>query len=378
MTITITTEKIKKALAAVQSICQKKTISDFTQNILIETEKNELIIKANDLESNIEIYVEINEKDNKQEELVKSFCNGKFIYDIVKEIEEETVTLSFLEEKVVIKSKNSIVEIKTINPENFKENDQLVENILEIKKNKLVNVISFSSPLSVNSIQRNTTASILLEIEKNTIKGTATDGHCLSHIEIKTEESHKEESISFLISKKAASDIKKVLEAMNEKDQKILIGKSDKKIVFSGEKFSIYTKKINDTFPEYKNIISQKDKDKYVCNRSSLMRVAKKLSLFTENKFIPAKGIFRKESIEFSIKNTNMGSVQEEVDAKQTVPGEEITINFFPPYLAKAINEINIEENIEIIIKQKNTPIIVKSENEERTMLYAVMPMKEI
>lgn len=389
MNINIQTDKIKKALAAIQSICQKKTISEFTQNALIQVENNELIIKATDLETNVEIYIGIDSIENKNEKK-KTFLNARIIYDLIREIEQNSIDIEFYEERIIINSKNSTVEIKAINPDKFRESDQAIENIMEIKRNQLINLITFCSPLSTNSIQRNTTASILFEMEENKIKGTATDGHCLSHITINNQICKTEEKISFLISKKAASDIKKVLESVSDPEENVIIGKSATRIAISGEKFTIYTKNLNENFPLYEKIINEEG-SYYNVNRTQILKTAKKISLFTENKFIPAKALFSEKNILFSIENSNMGSAKEEIEIleRKTVNNNNsfeannttnntTGINFFPPYLLKAITEIQINDTINIIIKDRQKPIIIKNKDEEKELIYAVMPMSGI
>ena len=184
MKIKIQSEFIKKAINAVQSICQKKTISEITQNILLETEQNSLTIKSTDLE----IYVEINgiiEEIIKNSGNTKILINGKIIHDIIKEIEEPFVTMEFSDQSCIITNEKSQIELNTITLEQFPQNDIKIENVLTIEDTSIIESIAYCVPLSTTSINKNAISTILFEFERENFKATSTDGHCLCHIEIK-------------------------------------------------------------------------------------------------------------------------------------------------------------------------------------------------
>lgn len=380
MKIKINTEYIKKVMNAIQSICQKKTISETTQNIFLEIDQNTLIIKATDLE----IYVEINStiKEILQEsDNIKILINGKIIHDIIKEIEDSWITIEFTEQKCIIISDKSQIELNTITLEQFPQNDIKIQNLLKIEEESIIDCISYCAPLSTASINKNAISTILFEFDQNTFKSTATDGHCLSHIEIKKNLPMLEEEIHFLLSKKASSDIKKILETLPCQTKEIFIGKSNNKIIFTNDNYSIAVKTINEKFPDYKKIIKTEYKYEINCNRNQFIKIAKRLSLFTENKFIPAIMNIDKynEKITFKIENNAIGKIEEVLSintkSNSLEDSKNITIAVFPPYILKAANEINHDSTITMKINERQKPILFSASTELKNMLYIVMPM---
>jgi DNA polymerase-3 subunit beta len=377
MIIKIKIEKIKKPIHAIQNICQKKTISELTQNILLEIENKTLILKATDLEIFVEINIDI-EQIIKESEQKKILINARILYDIIKEVEDEEIEIHFNTNNCNIKSKQSQIELNTIDINNFPQNELRIENILHITNKNIIECIAYCSPLSTIPFQKNTTATILFEIERNSFKATSTDGHCLSHIQINKNLSMLEQPIQFLLSKKASSDIKKIIETINTENEEIFIGRSNQKIIFTGESYSISVKTINEKFPDYKKIITTEFKNEFQCQRGQFIKIAKRLSLFTENKFIPANMIINKEKkiIIFKIENNTIGKIEDEISIDIVKSdSNELTISIFPPYILKAATEINLNASLQININEKQRPILFSASTEQKSMLYVVMPM---
>ncbi len=378
MKVKIQIDKIKKSINSIQTICQKKTISEFTQNALLEIDGLNLIIKATDLELFIEINVEIEEMIEKSINN-KILINARILYDIIKEIDDSEILITFNHNNCNIISKNSQIELNTLEISNFPENELRIENILHINNQCIIECISYCVPLSTSNLQKNSIASILFEITNDAFKVTSTDGHCLSHISIHKNLPMIQEPIQFLLSKKASSDIKKIIEAIsNSETEEIFIGKSTNKIIFTGDNYSITTKTINEKFPDYKKIITADYQNEFQCQRNQFIKIAKRLSLFTENKFIPAIININKKNktINFKIENSSIGRIEDEMEIEiHNSNDKNIAISIFPPYILKAANEINLKNSLQIKINENQKPILFCSKEAEKHMLYIVMPM---
>jgi DNA polymerase-3 subunit beta len=378
MKIKIQIDKIKKSINAIQSICQKKTISDLTQNTLLEIDNLTLTIKATDLEIFIEINVDIEEIITKSTNN-KILINARILYDIIKEIEDPEIEIIFNSNSCQIVTKKSQIELNTLEINNFPENQLRIENILHINNKYIIDCISYCVPLSTSNVQKKSTATILFEIEKESFKVTSTDGHCLSHISIKKNLPMLQENIQFLLSKKASSDLKKIMETISTEYEEIFIGKSGSRIIFTGEAYSITIKTINEKFPDYKRIINTDFPNELQCQRLQFIKIAKRLSLFTENKFIPANMHIDKHNkqIQFKIENNSIGRIDDAIDIDEITfkNDSNLSIAVFPPYILKAASEIDLKPNLIIKINERQKPILFSSQDDTKTMIYIVMPM---
>jgi DNA polymerase-3 subunit beta len=381
MEILLKTDSIKKTISAIQSICQKKTISEITQNFEIEIAKKNIYIKATDLE----IYVEINiaiEDIIKQSNNTKAIINAKIFFDVIKDIEEPLITLQILSNKCIITSTHSSIELNIFSEEQFPHNELKIENILNINNKHIITSIQYCGQIAQSNIEKNATPTILFEFTNTEFKTTSTDGHCLSHIQIKKNMPMIDSSFSFLISKKASIDCKKIIETLSHNED-IFIGRSNNKIIFSAEHFLISIKSINEKFPNFQKILQNNYKINIECNSTSFIKITKRLSLFTENKFIPATMTIKpsSNSINFNMQNNTIGKIDEEILAKiiyheQTSQQEPLNISIFPPYILKAAQETQDQENkIHIKINERQKPILFILEKEDITQHFLVMPM---
>lgn len=172
---------------------------------------------------------------------------------------------------------------------------------------------------------------------------------------------------------------KKIIETLGNSSEELFLGKSGTSIILTGEKFTISTKTLNEKFPDYKKIINAEYKNEIECNRNSFIKITKRLSIFTENKFIAANIKIDKEGrkIYFLIENNIIGKTKEEIDI--TIIREDNfnieKLSIFPPYLLKAASEINTQTNLRIKINEQQKPILFYSEDEEMAKSYIVMPM---
>ena len=379
MEIILNTEKIKKALSATQSVCSKKTILDITQNVLFEIENNWLLVKATDTEIYLEISIETN-NIKKTSSYKRILINSKLAYEIIKDINEEELTFIFSEKNCKIKTNYTKVEIHAYEQSTFPEIQLKTENILKIKNKNIVEAIEYCAHLSISTLQKAGLGVILFEIEEEKFKATATDGHCLANIVFKNEIESGNKNFNFLLSKKSSSDVKRILETMEQPSNEIFIGKSNEEIVFSNNQLTIAVKTIRERFPEYKKILNEEYKNKITCHRSTFIKITKRLSLFTENKFIPAKMIFDKDKniLHFKIENQLIGKNSEEMEIEISEISSEVSAySVFPPYLLKAAMEMcSKSEEFELKTSLPTKPMVFKSEIESEERQYIVMPMR--
>lgn len=387
MEVVIQTEILKKTINAIQSICQKKTIADITQNFEIEFTKKNAYIKATDLEVYVELNIDI-EEIIKSSENKKAIINSKLFYEIIKDIDEQTIKIIITDSVCTIKSLHSNIELNIISDEEFPQEKIQIENILKIHNKNIISSINYCNQIGQSNLEKTTHANILFQFTNTQFKATATDGHCLAHIKIETHKHITEEEFSFLISKKAASDCKKIIEATTiNNNEEIFIGKSNTKIIFSNNKFIISIKTINERFPNYQKLIDNNYQTIIECNSTLFIKTTKRLSLFTEKKFIPATMNINlnKKEIKFKINNTSLGKIEEEITienfktSNDPIPQESINISIFPPYIVKAAQETqNGNGTITIKIKEQQKPILFNLQKDNEEYFFLVMPMIEV
>jgi DNA polymerase-3 subunit beta len=399
MKLTLKAKELQSAISSIQSICSKKTISETTSMTFLSLSDRQLIIRATDFESFIQINIE--PKDIKQESTdyqKELIINAKRLYDIIRDIEpEENIDLSSNDQGVQIKTARSeinltISSITTDQITLMNNKTETIENFASINTQSIISALSYCTPLATSALSSNShngSIHIVFEISgKITI--SSTDGHSLAHVAITSETINPIEKISFTISKRAAIDLKKIIEC-SEKNSDLIIGKSGKNIAFSGQSFTNIIKVINEPAPSYEKIINAQPEKSFECDKSEIQKSIRRISSLTVGKFIPASFNFEDETeVLIKINHSEIGSAREVVKMKRVK--EKITnnsktdkedskqksiFNIYPPYVLQAISSLpeNDEGMVKISFTNFKKPIYFSFEKTNTTMIYVVMPM---
>jgi DNA polymerase III sliding clamp (beta) subunit (PCNA family) len=385
--ISFKTEELKKIVSSVQSICQKKTVSDNTSHLFVNISDDVAVFKATDLEVFAEFTIPVFFSDNFSFDFpfpINFLVNAKRFYDIIKDIDFENIDLLFDGNKLGILIENSEIFLNTYQNDSFLDRNALIENLFSVKSKDLLSLISFCLPLSSTNLHNPNINSIFFEFGLSSFSSTSTDGHCLSHISYSYPCYGISSIFSFLISKKSSSDLKKILESNELSDSKkdIIIGKFENEIVFSSSFFTIFVKTVSQKFPDYYKIIETSSFNKISFNRESLQKSFKRLSYITDNKFIPSSLLFNfsSHSLSCSLTHKDVGSIKEVIffNSETNFSNSNLQnfiISVFSPYVLQAIISLNLFENITLMSLDKCKPLLLEGSNELNRMIYVIMPM---
>ncbi len=214
---------------------------------------------------------------------------------------------------------------------------------------------------------------LFLELDSNSLKMTTTDGHCLAQIQ--TDKYKLEKSYSWLLPKRAILELKKILETSQEKN--IFLGTCSNQLVFSGETFNFFTKLLSATFPEYKSVLN---KEGFACasaDRVSLLKTLRRSVCLLSGQFIATNFEFNNNKVDVSIKNKEVGNLDEQISIKD-FSIENLSIRFYAPYLLNGLNAFSCNE-IKFFLQNSTKPILFESNenNNEYFMTYLVMPIAQ-
>jgi DNA polymerase III sliding clamp (beta) subunit (PCNA family) len=380
--ISFKTEELKKIVSSVQSICQKKTVSDNTSHLFISISETNAIFKATDLEVFSEFSIPIILSDSFSFNFPLNFLlNAKRFYDIIKDIDSSDIDLFFDNNKIGILIENSEIFLNTYQNDSTLDRNASIENLFSIKAKDLISLISFCLPLSSTNLHNPNINSIFFEFNLSSFSSTSTDGHCLSHISFNYSCNGISNFFSFLISKKSSSDLKKIIEFNGFSEKEIIIGKFQSEVVFSSSNFTVFIKTVSQKFPDYHKIIETSSFNKVSFNRENLQKSFKRLSYITDNKFIPSSLNFDFSSFSLlcTLNHKDVGSIKETIffNNNENISSnfQNFTISVFSPYVLQALISLNIFENIILMSLDKHKPLLLEGRNNINHMIYVIMPM---
>lgn len=356
-------------LSSMQPICSKKTIIDSTSYILFQVGHKELILKSTDLELSLQYSCPILESSIENTELF--LVHGRRIFDIVKELEGQ-IHCTLSKNQLNLKSKSFDLFLNIKNSEEFPAFPERIENLMQIESEnflKMLEAIVFLIPQNNPNPSLN---GLFLEIRKNFISMTTTDGHCLAQVSSNNIDYENEKT--WLLPRRAVYELKKLLEI--SQDKFIFLGICSNQLVFSGEFFNFFTKLLANQFPDYKAIL---DKNKFVpvtVEKNILVKTLKRSACLLSGQFIPTSFAFDKSSLNISINNKEVGSLSENIILNNNLDNFNLNIKFFAPYLLNGIQSFN-DQNLIFYLKDSSSPIIFESNDKDNAnrLIYLVMPV---
>ncbi|HBS48157.1 TPA: DNA polymerase III subunit beta [Candidatus Dependentiae bacterium] len=352
-------------LASMQTICSKKTTLDVTEFILFNVSSKELMLKATDLEISLRATMELDENFIDQASFLVS---GKRIFELVREMEGE-IEFTISPTNIRLKSRSVDLSLNIRDAADFPPFPERIENLMEMESSFLLNLLAKVSFLIPQNHSNTALNGMLLEVDENGMAMVATDGHCLAKVETKKYSLH--ENKRWLLPKRATSELKKILESTDLKN--VFLGVCGSQLVFSGPNFNFFSKLLNDTFPEYKPVLSKEGFSPAVLIKDDIMKSLKLANCLLAGHFLSTKFLFQPGKLDLSLQNKEVGTLEESIKM-DSFEGESVESRFYSPYLLNGLS-VFPDKDLSFFIKNSNKPIIFESKQSEYEFAFLVMPV---
>ncbi|MCX2683635.1 DNA polymerase III subunit beta [Campylobacter sp. MIT 21-1685] len=347
----------KNILESIVLLCnayvEKKDSSAITSHLFFQADEDKLIIKASDYEIGINYKI----KKIRVESNGFATVNAKNIVDVIKNLNNEEITLETIDNSLFIRQKSTKYKFPMFDYEDFpdfpntenKDKFDIDSNDLSRSLKKILPSIDTNNPkYSMNGA--------FLDIKNNKIDFVGTDSHRLS---IYTLEKTNEKEFHISIPKKAIIEMQKLSYEKIEiyYDKNILIAKN--------ENFEFFTKLINDKFPDYEKIIPKQFKQNLKFKTEDFIDSLKKISVICEK----MKLHLTKDKITFE--GISLDNMEAKTELEVETPIEEnFSINIKIKYLLDFLHSIE-EEYFSLNINEPGLPFTVNA----GTLEVIIMPV---
>jgi DNA polymerase-3 subunit beta len=353
-------------LASMQPICSKRTTLDMTTSILFQVGHRELVLKSTDLEISLQASCDIYDSTftNTESFLVQ----GKRIFDVVKEL-EGMVVCSLKNNQLALQAGSVKLLLNIQDAGEFPPFPERIENLMHLDTSALSHMLESVSFLIPQNNTNSALNGLFLEVTKDELKMTATDGHCLA--QVRSGNYKLSDARSWLLPRRAIFELKKIIEAT--KENTIFLGMCGKQVVFSGESFNFFTKQLVDPFPMYAAIMDKTDFSQATIERASLLKTVRRSASLLSGQFLATQFSFEPSKLNVSMKNKEVGTLDEELSL-QGLQDKAIDIRFYAPYLLSGL-QVLPEADVVFYLKNETRPIIFESKQDGMVITYLVMPV---
>ncbi len=364
-TAKIRTQDFKKALQLAH-LTSSKEKDNILSNALIKISNNKMeITSKNSITKSIQT-IDM-EESTIEEEII--LLNPNTLFNIFKELKEETTELTIKENKISIKNGSFKTTIKIVNQELFPQ-DQISdqEKITPLEFNKLKHLLKSTTQYpDKNDIAREYTG-IFIEILEDSIKTSATDHFRL--INVSTNSKNDNQS-SFIIENEGAQLLTKI-----ELNDSIELFKTNNSILIKDNEKLIESKLINGTFPDYKSILLDDNSNIITIDRLNILSAIKRVSVTNNNNEIEFLINPKEKVLTVSSKNQEGEESIDTINIIESNSENEMNIKLDLRFAINFLSQITSSE-LELYYRSNEEPIMMKSKDNEYLYNYIMTPIIE-
>ncbi len=351
-------EDLGNALQSVQRAVSPKSMMPALSGVLLETSEDSLKLHATDLEVYMCMNIPV-----KVEEQGRSLVSGRLLTDIVRNIDGEMVTLHSSEGNMTVRGGNYESSLRTLPVEDFPVMSETKEAILEgISSSKINEAIGQVAKAASKDDKRPILQGILLEFQEGKINMVSTDSYRLAATTIDIEE-RPFTADSFIIPARAMLELSR----WSGKDKVLSISRAEGQIRFDAGSAVMLVREIEGKFPNWKQLIPEKQNILIRVNREAILSAIKRASIIGTTVIMEVG----EDGLRISSESREIGRSDEKVEAR--AEGGSIKIAFNAEFLTDGISGCRTEEII-MKVDEPEKPGVIFSEGEPYR--YLIMPIK--
>ena len=340
-----------------------KTTMSILECILIDANKGEIKLTANDMELGIETVI-----DGEIKEKGIIALDAKIFLEMVRKLPDNDVTIETdATYKATITCEKAKFNIVGKSGEDF-------SYLPQIERSESIVVSQFTLKeiirQTIFSIADNFTNKILtgelFEINGDVLKVVSSDGLRISLRKIQLKNSYPAKKV--IVPGKTLNEVSKILAGDIDKDVNIFF--TDKHILFEFDNTTVVSRLIEGEYLKIDNILSADYETKIKLNKKEFLGcIDRSTLLIKEGDKKPIILNILDDVMELKM-NSIVGSLDEELDISKM--GKDLMIGFDPKFLIDALKVIDDEE-IEIKLLNSKAPCFIK--DDEENYIYLILPV---
>jgi len=373
MEIEVKTDNFRKVVSCASRATSNKAIQPILNNLLLSCVNDSLVVSATDLDLAIECKLKANVSISG-----KITLPARKLDEIVSKASGEDINISIDQNQLAkILSNRSKFQINGVSSDDYPEViKKTEETLLEINQNDLLNAISLTSFATSKFDTNSILSGANFEINGKNFEIGATDGSRLARYqgnlssgsELKTKQ-------SVVIPGRALIELERLINSFKDGNEKISFYFLPGQIVFQNNDFSLSTRLINGSFPEYDKLIPKEQPSKAIFKKSDILSALDRVSILANERTNVIKMTLKKGSsaAQLIANSPDYGNATDEVDVEYN--GNDIEIAFNYKYMSEAIRNIP-NDKVVLELDSSLSPILIKVNEKNYNYTYLIMPVQ--
>lgn len=351
-----------EGLKSVQNIVAGKGSLPILQNVLLEARGKELRMTTTDLDISIKATCEC-----QVGEAGSTTLPVKLLFAAVMKVAEGEIEIDVdAKERATITAGNARYKLAGMAESEFprlpKDEDACSYSIPQADFKEMLRKVAYAAS---QDDTRRTLKGVLVSLKDSKVTMVATDGRRLALIENELELSKSAEK-DIVLPSKAVAELQRSLG--EEGDLEMTVQKSQ--ICFRIGGMMIYSKLMDDAYPNYKQVIPKETSEHISVDRQLLLDALDRASVMTMDEAHSTKLIFESGKLTVTSAASDIGEAKDVVPIKYA--GEKIEIMFNPSYVMDPLKAID-EDEVTINLNDGHSPAVIKC---ALPFLYVLMPLR--
>ncbi len=359
---------LDKAIGKLNKVAAKHITLPVLSCILFSIDKNNLSLKATNLDLGVEINVDL-KLDTKSNESLNIAVPASILTNTLSSINnKDDITLEFVEGNLKITSKKNLFTIKCLPSEDFPSIPKVTGvKTFSIDSKELQNGLKSVFYSASNSTIKPELSSVYVYKKDNYLTFVSTDSFRLAEKKIYIKNIDEFEPI--LIPAKNIGELIRIVDDYKG-DIKVVLDTNQASFEFG----SIYvvSRLIEGNFPDYNQIIPKEPTTSAVVLKNDFIEALKASGVFSDalNK-VKLKIEKENKSLVIESKNNDTGEFTENI--KSTVEGDDIDLSFNQKYITDSLTSI-LSDSLKLDFNGPGKALIISGVS-DKSFLYLVMPM---
>ena len=362
MKFTIVRSQFIEGLKSVQNIVGAKGSLAILQNVLLEANGGELKMTTTDLDISIKTSAKC-----ETEESGATSLPVKLLFNSINKAAEGLVEVEVGEdEKASITAGSARFRMTGLPEKDFPRLPQDEDAYTyEIEGQTIKEMLRKTAYAASQDDTRRTLKGVLMSFKEQKLTMVATDGRRLALVE-KEMEFPADAERDIVLPSKAVQELQRAING--EGKVKIRVQKSQ--VSFETANMRIYSKLMDDAYPNYVQVIPRSCKESITVDRQLLLDALERASVMTMDEAHSTKLIFEDNRLTVTSAVNDIGSASDEVPIKYA--GDKIEIMFNPNYVMDPLKAIDDDE-VKIELNDGHAPAVIKC---SIPFLYVLMPLR--
>ena len=355
------------AILLAERITGKKESLPVLSCVLLEAQKDELVIRATNLEAGIEIRIQCEVED-----IGVIAVPASILSQTIRSISSEKISLKAEDGNLLVESRGTKTLIKSIPHDEFPVLSREVAPIkgVSISRERLLRGLQAVSYATSPSMIRPELGSVYVSLKAVGMVCAATDSFRLAEKTIPGVASVDTGDI--LIPLKHVLELVYILERVAS--QEVAVQVEDFQLTVSSEGTRFISRVVDAQFPNYKDIIPKKSTTEATLLKNDFAEMLRKARVFSGTEQHVGIHIYPKKKIfSATARSSDVGEMSDSLEAALT--GEDVDINFHIGYMGECLSSID-SDSITLSFAGVGRPLVIRGVG-DASFMYLVMPLNK-